>query len=121
VEIHIGKALYHSLYLALIIPLTTSGLNPLSTQEKKEEKALQHEVPATLKLVQVFVTDKNGNPVVDLIKEDFQIFDKGKIQKITEFERHVLQLPSGDYDMIFSIGKAKSQSESKTTRKITVK
>jgi len=35
------------------------------------QEELQHEVTVTLKLIQVFVTDKKGNPVKDLTKEDF--------------------------------------------------
>ncbi|MCK4429787.1 MAG: VWA domain-containing protein, partial [Candidatus Aminicenantes bacterium] len=71
------------------------GLYPHSDpiQTKKEQQTLQYEVAVTLKLVQVYVTDKKGNPVVDLKKEDFIIYDKGKKQSITEFERHILHLP----------------------------
>ncbi len=59
-------------------------------QDTKQEKKLQYEVQVTLKLIQVYVTDKKGNPVLDLIRDDFLIFDEGKPQNITEFERHVL-------------------------------
>jgi VWFA-related protein len=59
-------------------------------QDKKQETKLRYEVQVTLKLVQVYVTDKKGNPVLDLTKDDFLIFDEGKPQKITEFEKHVL-------------------------------
>ena len=47
----------------------------------------------TLKLIQVYVTDKKGNPVLDLNKDDFLVIDEGKKQTLTEFERHVLELP----------------------------
>jgi VWFA-related protein len=57
-----------------------------SAQELQEE--LQHEVTVTLKLIQVFVTDKKGNPVKDLTSEDFQVFVKGKPVVITDFEPH---------------------------------
>jgi hypothetical protein len=50
---------------------------------------LQHEVAVTLKLIQVFVTDAEGKPVLDLEKSDFVIIDNGKPQTITDFERHV--------------------------------
>jgi VWFA-related protein len=81
--------------------LSLSGLNPspLSLQERKIETALQQEVTVTLKLVQVYVTDKKGDPVVDLEKEDFLIFDDGKEQAITEFERHILRLPSEETEV----------------------
>jgi len=61
------------------------------TQEKQQD--LQYEVQVTLKLVQVYVTDKKGNPVIDLTREDFSLLDEGKPQKITEFEKHILSLP----------------------------
>ncbi|MEW6455565.1 MAG: VWA domain-containing protein [Acidobacteriota bacterium] len=48
----------------------------------------------TLKLVQVYVTDKKGNPILDLTKDDFVIYDNGKKQDITEFEKYVLSFPS---------------------------
>jgi len=67
--------------------------NPKPTQEKKSEIQLQHEVTVTLKLVQVYVLDKNGNPVTDLTKEDFILYDNGKLQTITDFEKHLLLKP----------------------------
>src|SRR6266508_4136822 len=35
--------------------------------------------------VDVSVTDKNGNPVVDLTKDDFQILEDGRPQKVSNF------------------------------------
>lgn len=48
----------------------------------------------TLKLIQVYVTDKKGNPIRNLKKDDFILTDDGKEQKLTEFEEHVLALPT---------------------------
>lgn len=62
-------------------------------QEEKSQKTLQHEAAVTLKLIQVYVTDKEGNPVTDLKKEDFILWDNEKQQKITDFETHVFVLP----------------------------
>jgi VWFA-related protein len=53
---------------------------------------LQHDVSVTLKLLQVYVTDKQGKAVKDLGKDDFEIWDEGKTKKITEFETHDLTL-----------------------------
>ncbi|MBW2217643.1 MAG: VWA domain-containing protein [Deltaproteobacteria bacterium] len=58
------------------------------TSMPKEE--MQHEVAVTLKLVQVFVLDKNGDPVKDLRISDFTVYDNGQPKKITEFERYTL-------------------------------
>lgn len=53
-----------------------------------QQTPLRHEVSVTLKLVQVYVTDKSGRPVADLTKDDFRVFDGGKRVAVTEFERH---------------------------------
>ena len=62
-------------------------------QEEKKQEALQHEVTVVMKLVQVFVTDKKGNPITDLTKEDFILYDNGQLQTITDFEKHLLKRP----------------------------
>jgi VWFA-related protein len=51
---------------------------------------LKHEVTVALKLIQVYVTDKAGNPVTDLDMSDFQITVNKKLQTITEFEKYTL-------------------------------
>ncbi|MEN6312263.1 MAG: VWA domain-containing protein, partial [Acidobacteriota bacterium] len=69
------------------------------TQEKPQEKArldqaqksLQYEITVTLKLIQVFVADAKGDPASDLGKDDFILYDNGKLQKITDFEKHFIQ------------------------------
>ena len=55
------------------------------------QKPLQHEVAVTLKLIQVYVTDKKGKPVQDLTKEDFIVRDNGREMNLTEFEKHILE------------------------------
>jgi len=88
----------------LIVALTAAGLLllaapfshliPASQEAVRPQKPLQHEVSVTLKLIQVIVTDKNGNPVTDLRREDFVLTDNGREMKLTEFERHDLRLPA---------------------------
>ena len=68
------------------------GLSAQDTQQQPTQ--LIHEVKVTLKLIQVYVTDRKGNPVLDLTKDDFLVYDEGEKQELTEFERHVLTLPS---------------------------
>lgn len=87
------RTLYLTLFIALFAFFLISNLNPKSLQERKNKSTIQHEVTVTLKLVQVYVTDKKGNPVVDLKKEDFIIYDNKKKELITEFEKHILHLP----------------------------
>jgi VWFA-related protein len=71
------------------------ALNIISVEQVRPQdvsQPLQHDVSVTLKLLQVYVTDKQGKAVKDLDKEDFEIWGDGKIQKITEFEAHALTL-----------------------------
>jgi len=65
-------------------------LIPAPQEAARLEKPLQHEVSVTLKLVQVYVTDKKGDPVKDLKKEDFIVYDNGRAMTLTEFEKHIL-------------------------------
>jgi len=58
------------------------------------QKPLQHEVSVTLKLIQVYVTDKKGKAVQDLQKSDFLVSDNGQLKDITEFEKHILAVPA---------------------------
>jgi VWFA-related protein len=58
------------------------------------QNPIEHNVAVTLKLVQVYVTDKKGKPVPDLRKTDFRVSDNGAPVTITEFERHVLEPPA---------------------------
>lgn len=44
----------------------------------------------TLKLIQVYVMDEAGNPVLDLEKSDFVLYDNNELKNITDFEKHVL-------------------------------
>ena len=90
------KERWHMWGCMSLVSLFIFGLSPLlrSGQQKVPPKILQHEATVTLKLVQVYVTDKQGSPAVDLAKEDFAIYDNGERKTITEFEKHILFLPS---------------------------
>ncbi len=48
----------------------------------------QLKVQSNLVIVRVVVRDTRGEPVRDLKKEDFKVFDQGKEQSITQFEEH---------------------------------
>jgi VWFA-related protein len=71
-----------------------SQSSPASQELTQLQKPLQHEVSVTLKLVQVYVTDKKGKPVRDLQKSDFVVFDNGQKKEITDFEKHILTGPA---------------------------
>ncbi len=73
----------------------SSSQPSLASQEAvRPQKPLRYEARVTLKLIQVIVTDKKGNPVTDLGKDDFVLYDNGEQKILTEFEKHVLSLPS---------------------------
>jgi VWFA-related protein len=52
---------------------------------QKQLKPLEHEVTVELIVVEVFVTDKVGNFVDNLAKDDFEIYEDGKQVKIEYF------------------------------------
>ncbi len=82
-----------SILLLLLFFSVQSFLGSDLNKSRKEQEELQHEVKVTLKLIQIYVSDKKGNPVMDLEKDEFTLYDNGKIQKIIGFEKHFLALP----------------------------
>lgn len=87
------KIFLFALFLPFFVWSSLQELNPESYQSEKDQEALQYEVTVTLKLVQVFVSDSKGNPVTDLEKTDFLLYDNGELKKITDFETHFLPRP----------------------------
>jgi Ca-activated chloride channel family protein len=65
--------------------LALAALPAVAQQQQQQGTTFHVEVP----LVNVFVsvTDKAGAPIGGLTKEDFQLFEDGKLQKIAVFER----------------------------------
>lgn len=80
------------LLIMALAPAAPSSLRP-APERQALTKPLQYEVSVALKLVNVYVTDKNGKPVADLTLEDFSATDNGRPVKLTEFEKHVLEAP----------------------------
>ncbi|MEN6310795.1 MAG: hypothetical protein ABFD80_04575, partial [Acidobacteriota bacterium] len=88
---NVGRFLISSLW---ILSLTATPISARPQESQTGARPLQYDVSVVLKLVQVYVTAKSGDPVLDLAKEDFVLLDDGKPVKITEFERHDLRLPA---------------------------
>ena len=86
------KIVFLFLLLTLFLQSGLQELSSASIQIQIDQEELKHEVSVVLKLVQVYVTDKKGNPVTDLEKSDFILYDKGKLQTVTDFERHIFKL-----------------------------
>ena len=85
------------LALSLIRPGFTAppgASRPSSQEAQAPSKPLQYDVNVVLKLITVHVIDKKGNPVRDLIREDFVITDNGQPVTVTDFERHALEMPA---------------------------
>jgi VWFA-related protein len=73
--------------LSFLMSLAASAPAAAPAQDAvSPRKPLQHEVAVTLKLVQVYVTDKDGRPAMDLGKSDFRLYDNGQLVTITDFE-----------------------------------
>ncbi len=91
---NIKRLFFLLLFAALcLIAGLTFRLDSASQEAVQFQKPLQHEVSVTLKLVQVYVTDKKGKPVQDLQKSDFIVYDNGQRKEITDFEKHILNRP----------------------------
>lgn len=64
---------------AVLIFLTC--IPPVASAQQKLVESIEVRVTN----VDVVVTDKNGNPIVGLTRDDFQIYENGKLQPITNF------------------------------------
>src|SRR5215813_6013295 len=73
---------------ALLLLLTTVGAqsNQHGTPQKHpEEKEDVVRISVTLVQIDAVVTDSKGKPVTDLTKDDFEIYEDGRRQPITNF------------------------------------
>jgi VWFA-related protein len=87
----------HAIVLAILAVLFALGslaspAGPCSAAQTEQitQKPLQYEVSVTLKLIQVYVTDKSGKPVRDLTRSEFVVTDNGQPVTISAFEKHDL-------------------------------
>lgn len=107
------------LCFGLLTHSPASGINHAQEVEirdqensSRDQEILEHKVSVALKLVQVFVTDKTGKPAGDLVKEDFVLFDNGRLMSITEFEKHYVTVqPRGLEDKVKEAGIPTADSE----------
>ncbi len=67
----------------LIVP----GLDAQAPPASGAPTTFLESIDVNLVNVEVFVTDKQGNPLADLVAQDFQIFEDGKKMKITNFQQ----------------------------------
>ncbi len=91
----IGRSAAALLVAAFLLLGSSSVLPAPSPQEVPAAGSqLQYEVSVVLKLIHVYVTDKKGKPVEDLTRDDFVVTDNGKPVTLTDFERHLLNVPA---------------------------
>jgi VWFA-related protein len=76
--------------LALLLGLAGS---PGAQTKVDPQKPLQYNVSVTVKLVQVYVSSKDGQPVGDLAANEFEVTDNGQPVSVTHFEKHFLGQP----------------------------
>jgi len=77
------------LIIALVVSqaLTGNVFAQQTPQPRTSAQSADDVVKITTNLVQIdaTVTDKNGRPVTDLRNEDFEVYEDGRLQKITNF------------------------------------
>ncbi len=69
----------------LLVFFTSSAAAPLAAQEAQPESGFYETVEVNVINVEVFVTDKKGNPITDLTLADFALFEDGEPVEITNF------------------------------------
>ncbi|MEJ2189673.1 MAG: hypothetical protein P8Y93_09725 [Acidobacteriota bacterium] len=81
------------LVLALLVPVV-----PGSADEQEEEPkpigglTFVDEVEVTIANLVVYVTDKKGNAITDLTKDDFEVFQDGEEKQITNFKLYTQEI-----------------------------
>jgi len=66
--------------------MPSSSRNPFSTHNAEDDQKVEFSSTTVLVQVPVVVTDKSGVHIHNLAKENFQIFENGKEQKVGAFE-----------------------------------
>jgi VWFA-related protein len=80
--------------LALCFALGGTGIRAQKTEPARPSQTLTFPVATRQVEVSVVVHDKNGAPVRDLTAADFEVFEKGKEQKIESFSVEALTPPA---------------------------
>ena len=70
-----------------IMALLLAAVEPLPAQKQERVESAGATIRSVTRLVQVQVIaeDRKGAPVTDLAKSDFELFDNGKLQRISSF------------------------------------
>jgi VWFA-related protein len=84
--------------IACLVLAVSVGAAAQVPTPREQAAPIRLERSVTLKLVQVYVTDKAGRPVTDLLASEFELSDNGRPMTVTEFETHALLAPGGPGD-----------------------
>jgi VWFA-related protein len=88
----IASLIFAALFLFLLLPLSRTSIPVHAAAAQAAAPATQEpatpifRVQSRLVLLDVVVTDAKGNPVTDLKREDFQVFEDKQPQRISSFE-----------------------------------
>ena len=94
------KKIFIICFFISVMVLASAGQGPVQekvqTKKKSQENVIlpkteEHEVAVRLVLVDVVATDRQGNVVGDLTKEDFEIFEDGQLQTVSSLDYIKLQ------------------------------
>jgi VWFA-related protein len=102
---------FHAAALSAAMILFAHAARAHQTAPAQQPHTATLTVNARLVVLDVVVTDKAGNPVTDLKREDFTVFEDGKQQRIASFESpaaHVLpeaMAASSDLSVVFDPAK----------------
>jgi VWFA-related protein len=79
------------LLLFVCLPLLAQSKSPQKGTSSRSQSSFSANV--NLVVVKATVTDKSGNPVTDLTRKDFRVYDDGKLQDIQTFEMESIAAP----------------------------
>ena len=72
--------------IGLIFNITVQSLSGVTAAAPQSDSSFRLRVDVDLATIEVAVLDKKGNPVSNLNKEDFQLYEDGKEQEILSID-----------------------------------
>jgi len=84
-RLFLSLAIIHALFVSATGQQPSATPNPPRQQNPSSDKDEVVRITSNLVQIDASVTDKKGKPIADLHPEDFEIFEDGKPQKITNF------------------------------------
>jgi VWFA-related protein len=82
------KKIFLIIIFGLLLSLVSGDIPALSQEKEPETEPLSYKISVNVKLLPVFALDDNGSPVLDLEKDEMELFVNGKPREITYFKRY---------------------------------